>query len=246
MTSTFYSPAPPSGLGASAPTAVLQLETETKPRTSAADQDPFRYLLLLRFALFNLAAFALFGMAWTQGWIAQVVLADQTGLSVAILAVFTVGLALCAVKVWRVSSELNCLRDATACKGSWARSYLRDIRGRSAGSRAIMASALRAKVFVRIAVVRNIANSLVLLGLIGTVLGFIIALSGIDPRAASDVTAISPMVSRLLRGMSVALYTTLVGAVLNLWLTVNYHLLSGGAVALVTTLIGLGEAHART
>ncbi len=231
MTSISYSSAQPFGFEAPA---------------SAAGQDPFRYLLLLRFALFNLAALTLFGMAWTQGWIARVVLADQTGLSVAIFAVFTVGLALCAAKVWRVSSELNCLRDATACKGSWAKSYLREIGGRNAGSRAIMASALRAKVFVRIAVVRNIANSLVLLGLIGTVLGFIIALSGVDPQAASDVTAISPMVSRLLSGMSVALYTTLVGAVLNLWLTVNYQLLSSGAVALVVTLIGLGESHART
>ena len=246
MTSTLYTFAPPFGFRGPASAAVLNLETGTSPGTSAAGQDPFRYLLLLRFVLFNLAAFALVGMAWTQGWIAQVLLADQTGLSVAILAVFIVGLALCAAKVWRVSSELNCLRDATACKGSWATSYLREIRGRSAGSRAIMASALRAKVFVRIAVVRNIANSLVLLGLIGTVLGFIIALSGVDAQAASDVSAISPMVSRLLSGMSVALYTTLVGAVLNLWLTVNYQILSGGAVALVTTLIGLGESHART
>jgi len=245
MSSTSYSSTQPFGFRGPSSTAVLQLETGNSPGDFDASQDPFRYLLLLRFALFNLAAFAFLGMAWTQSWIAQVVLADQTGLSIAILAVFTAGLALCAAKVWRVSTELNCLRDATACKGSWAISYLREIRGRSAGSRAIMASALRAKVFVRIAVVRNIANSLVLLGLIGTVLGFIIALSGVDARAASDVTAISPMVSRLLSGMSVALYTTLVGAVLNLWLTVNYQLLSSGAVALVTTLIGLGESHAR-
>ncbi len=118
--------------------------------------------MLLRFALFNLATFTLFAMAWNQGWIARVVLADQTGLSVAILAVFTVGLALCAAKVWRVSSELNCLRDGAVCKGSRAKSYLREITGRSAGSRAIMASALRAKVFVRIAVVRNIARSVIL------------------------------------------------------------------------------------
>jgi len=209
-------------------------------------QDPFKYLLLLRFALFNLAAFALLGMAWSQGWIADVVSADQTGLSVAIFAVFAVGLGLSATKVWRVSTELNCLRDADACKGTWAKSYLGEIRGRSAGSRAIIASALRATVFGRIAVVRTFANSLVLLGLIGTVLGFIIALSGVDPEAASNVSAVSPMVSRLLSGMSVALYTTLVGAVLNLWLVVNFHLLSAGTVVLVAKLIGLGETHARS
>ncbi len=102
MTSISYSSVQPFGLGAPA---------------AAAGRDPFRYLLLLRFALFNLAAFTLFGMAWTQGWIARVVLADQTGLSVAIFAVFTVGLALCAAKVWRVSSELNCLGATPRLRG---------------------------------------------------------------------------------------------------------------------------------
>ena len=93
---------------------------------------------------------------------------------------------------------------------------------------------------------RHIANSLVLLGLIGTVLGFIIALSGIEPGAAASVKAIGPMVSNLIRGMSVALYTTLVGAVLNLWLTVNYNQLARDTVRLVTDLVALGEANART
>jgi biopolymer transport protein ExbB/TolQ len=122
---------------------------------------------------------------------------------------------------------------------------LQAIRGRNAGSRSIMASTFRSKVFVRIAVVRNIANSLVLLGLIGTVVGFIIALSGVDPATVGDVTSVSPMVSRLLNGMSVALYTTLVGGVLNLWLSVNYQLLAAGAATMLTTAISLGEVHAR-
>ena len=93
--------------------------------------------------------------------------------------------------------------------------------------------------------VRHIANSLVLLGLIGTVIGFVIALSGVDPCAVGDVRNITPMVTNLLQGMSVALYTTLVGAVLNLWLTVNYHILAGGAVKLLTGVVALGEANAR-
>ena len=43
---------------------------------------------------------------------------------------------------------------------------------------------------------------------------------------------------------STALYTTLVGAVLNVWLMVNYHLLAGGTVKLITALVELGEEHA--
>jgi hypothetical protein len=38
------------------------------------------------------------------------------------------------------------------------------------------------------------------------VIGFIIALSGVDPATAGDVNAIGPMVSALIGGMSVALY----------------------------------------
>ncbi len=84
-----------------------------------------------------------------------------------------------------------------------------------------------------------------LLGLIGTVLGFIIALSGVDPQAVAEVHQVAPMVSQLIGGMSVALYTTLVGSVLSLWLIVNYHILAGGAVKLLTGLVRLGEANAR-
>ena len=91
---------------------------------------------------------------------------------------------------------------------------------------------------------RQVAASLVLLGLIGTVLGFVIALSGVNPETAGDVRAIAPMVTALISGMSVALYTTLVGAVLHLWLMVNYRFLAGGAVKLATSLVSLGEANA--
>ena len=74
--------------------------------------------------------------------------------------------------------------------------------------------------------IRYVGNLLVLLGLIGTVLGFIHALSGVDEKSATDVSAIAPMVARLVEGMGIALYTTLVGAVLNVWLMANHRLIS--------------------
>lgn len=89
--------------------------------------------------------------------------------------------------------------------------------------------------------IRHFANALVLLGLIGTVIGFVIALSGVDPATASDIKSISPMVSELLAGMAVALYTTLAGAVLNLWLMINHRLLAGATTRLVTSLVERGE-----
>lgn len=206
---------------------------------------PHHYLLMLRFALINLVGLALLGAAQTQGLVAQVVVADRTYLSVVIFLVFLCGLGVCARKVWQTSGELNQVRAFDPLVPSRAAEYLASLRGADGNTRGILASALRLKLGQRIAVVRNIAGSLVILGLIGTVIGFIIALSGVQPEQASDVKAITPMVSTLIAGMSTALYTTLVGSVLNVWLMINYHLLVGGTVRLITALLEFGETHAR-
>lgn len=203
--------------------------------------DPQRYLLLLRFALLNLVAFGLLGAAWAQGLVDRVITADRTYLSVVIFFVFLVGFAICAWKVWQTSREYNDVRSYDPESPSSAARYVAPLLDRDAKSRANLTSALRMELSHRIAVVRNIANSLVILGLIGTVLGFIIALSGVDPENASDVSAITPMVSTLIEGMSTALYTTLVGAVLNVWLMANHQLLAGGTVKLISGLVSLAE-----
>ena len=82
------------------------------------------------------------------------------------------------------------------------------------GRRSIKSQMVRLKVSNRIAFVNYKANSLVFLGLVGTVIGFIVALSGVDPVTISIAKAVGPLVANLIQGMSIALYTTLVGAVL--------------------------------
>lgn len=208
----------------------------------------FRYLLILRFSLVNLVAGALLAAAYLQGWIAPIFRTDTTHLSHLIGVVFLAGLALCAWRIVQTSRELNVAKefDIFAPKPSRALAYITMVRGRGADSRMIAVQALRSRFAHRIAPVHHIANSLVVLGLIGTVIGFIIALSGVKPEVASDVGAVAPMVSRLIQGMSVALYTTLVGAVLNIWLMVDYRILASGTATLANTIIELGETHARS
>ncbi|MEK9754179.1 MAG: hypothetical protein VW338_13370, partial [Rhodospirillaceae bacterium] len=62
--------------------------------------------------------------------------------------------------------------------------------------------------------------------------------------AAGDAARVSAIISNLISGMSVALNTTLVGAVFYVWLIVNYRLLAGGTVDLLTATLGLGLGHA--
>lgn len=227
---------------------LLTLAYERRDRAAdSADGavERYRWLLLLRFALVNLAALALVGAAWAGGWLDSVLTADATGLCALIAAVFLVGLGRASERVWLLSRELNDLAHGRSGAASKVGEHLARLAHADATTRATLAATLRLKLAQRIGGVKHIAASLVLLGLIGTVVGFVIALSGVDPSNAADPASIGPMVATLIAGMSTALYTTLVGAVLNIWLMLNYRILEGGAVHLYTRLVELGEHHGR-
>jgi hypothetical protein len=208
---------------------------------TADDPSLYTYLLALRFGTINAVALALLGAAWLQGWLSTLVITDTTHLVAAITGVFVVGLVMCARIAMQLSQELNQVKARHPRPGSRVAAHLASIAGRDGQSRALLASTLKLKLASRLTPVRHLANSLVILGLIGTVIGFIIALAGVDPETAADVSSIGPMVSTLIEGMSVALYTTLVGAVLNVWLMLNYRLVESGTVRLLTAIIERGE-----
>jgi hypothetical protein len=210
------------------------------------DPISYRYLLLLRFGLVNLVAFALVGTAAGQGWLDLIFGAEGAIYSFVIVVVFVVGLVWSAQRAWRISRALNEIKHFELTSDAAAPAYLRMIENHDAQSRAILASTLRLKLASRLAPIRHLANSLVLLGLVGTVVGFIIALSGVRPDAASYVGTIGPMVTTLINGMSVALHTTLVGSLLHLWLMVNVRMLEGGTIKLLTATVELGERHVRS
>ncbi|MEC7647246.1 MAG: hypothetical protein VX900_02640 [Pseudomonadota bacterium] len=67
--------------------------------------------------------------------------------------------------------------------------------------RSIKSQMVWLKVSNRIAFVNYKANSLVFLGLVGTVIGFIVALSGVDPVTISIAKAVGPLVANLIQGM---------------------------------------------
>ena len=198
--------------------------------------DPLRSLLLLRYTLFNVLAFSLLGVAFTLGYVERVIEADQTYLSVVIFIVFLVGLGLCTHRIWQTNSEIDALNSPSGIASPKVAHLVTAISSDKAESRSNLSGSMRMRVAHRISVVRHLGNTLILLGLIGTVLGFIIALSGVDPEKASDVNSIAPMVSTLIKGMSTALYTTLIGSILNVWLMANYQLLTGGTVQLISSL----------
>jgi len=209
---------------------------------SAAGREPdlYRDRLVLRFAALNLGGLALLAAAWHEGWLAVLAAGDVTGLVRVIVAVFALGLVWCALRVVEIGGELNEVRRPRPTPESETARFLARLEGAAGDARGSLEQAMRQRLASRLVPIRHLASTLVLLGLIGTVLGFVIALSGVDAEAVSDVSAIAPMISTLIEGLGVALHTTLVGAVLNIWLMLDYRLLEAGAAKLHVALLERG------
>ena len=194
----------------------------------------YRYLLLFRWLLINLVGVFLLSVAYVYGGIDLVLASDKTYLSVLIFGVFLCGLVISGFKAFQLSREINHVKNLKE-KSKWRRMIL-DME-KEGTNHARIIETLRIRLISRNTWLKWLANSLVLLGLIGTVVGFIIALSGVDPSLVSDIDVIGKMIAILISGLATALYTTLVGAVFNVWLSANHLLLSQGTANLMASLM---------
>ncbi len=201
----------------------------------------YKFLLVLRFSLINILGIIFLIVTYTQGYIAKAIDADITNVILLIFFLFLLGLIISGIRTFWISKQLNYATEKSKELNSITNHYLQNIKNLDASARSNLASSLRIKLANKINLVKFIANTLVILGLIGTVIGFIIALSGVDGGVSSDPEEISKMITTLIQGMSVALYTTLAGSICSVWLNICYHILSSGANKLLAKIIEIGE-----
>src|SRR5262249_29392163 len=69
--------------------------------------------------------------------------------------------------------------------------------------------------------VQWLATHVVRIGLLGTVVGLIIAFAAAKAGGSADPNEIKPMIAAVVNGMYVSLYATLLGIGTNLWLKIN-------------------------
>lgn len=180
-----------------------------------------------RVVLLNLAGAALLAAGWAYGLVGAVLAADDVHISKINFALFLLGVGL---TVWHMRAIARQAAGSPQTMGS------------DPAVRAASATAMRMELTHRLLPIRHIASMLVIIGLIGTIVGFIIALSGVSPEAAQDADKIGPMIATLMHGIAMSLFKTLVGAVLNVWLMVNYRMVESAASSLLRRAILMGEA----
>lgn len=88
-----------------------------------------------------------------------------------------------------------------------------------------------------------IADLMLKLGLLGTVIGFILMLASIDDMSQIDIEAVQQVLTSMSGGMRVALYTTLTGLTAGILLGIQHQLLDQAADELMAQVVEISEVH---
>jgi MotA/TolQ/ExbB proton channel family len=85
------------------------------------------------------------------------------------------------------------------------------------------------------------ASAAIKLGLLGTVVGFIVMSMQISRMQLFDISEVQNLLKQMTLGMAIALYTTLVGLAANLWLGLQLLLLDRMADKVAASILGGGD-----
>ena len=163
-----------------------------------------RNLLIYRFLIVNLLAVLAGIVAGDRGWIQPLYGNDFTYLTSITTALFAVCWATTFRRVLGVSQQMNAAKKA----GHW---YLKP--------------GAVDKAWAKVAWLGDVSGWLVGLGLLGTIIGFSYALSGVNTASLGSAGGVSDAIGPLMEGMRVALNTTIIGAIFSTWNEVNQRML---------------------
>ena len=189
-------------------------------------------IFLKSLVLFGVISFV-FAVLGTEGLLALVIESDRSRLSVVIILIYIVA----SVHWLLISWDLSCQRVALELEGdayeeSRVAHFLRTLA--DAGTRQYEALADRLQ--NRHVVGHFIADALLKLGLLGTIIGFILMLLPVAQIEDFDTNLVQQLMVQMSAGMAVALYTTLAGLVTSTLLKLQYLLADGALSELLTDL----------
>ncbi len=199
----------------------------------------------------TISGLVLFGffVVWRYHFIDQIIEADITRLSLIIGVVFLVACGYLGVSAYRLSQMNFCFlhrigtgrsAEIHRTKSSAIDEYL-DLMLHPNRENTLHDEAMHAWLAEQIHKGHRlgwfISDSLIRLGLVGTVIGFIIMLGSVYNLEGDDISVLQDLMSSMGGGMQVALYTTLTGISLSLVLGVYCKNLDSGADELVSRVI---------
>ena len=174
---------------------------------------PFRHHLLYRLLIFDVCATAALVWGLAAGFVWPLFETDTSRISFAIVAVFLIGKASLFQRVAKVSRLKNSLKG-----GITAWDPIRKIKPASFQAKQEHLG--------------DMVEAVAILGLVGTLVGLAMVIQSLDPTA--DYAA---AIEQIKEGGSIAVNTSIVGAIAGLWLNVGRRML---ATATTTMLADAG------
>lgn len=227
--------------------------------------------LLLKWMVLTAVAIFAFFVAATYGLVSEVFTVDRTYISFGITLLFVVTSLHCMVRILFISQQLNLagqaakmiaeapqqfsLVDDRATVGdgrtmpfSVLADHVRDLilKARTKPGRLDQTLLLRAfeeKLHGAQSIGFFIAETMLRLGLLGTVIGFIFMLAPLTNVESIDVGQMREILASMSGGMAVALYTTLCGLIGGILLKLEYYFLEGGTEELVAMVAEITEVY---
>lgn len=187
--------------------------------------------ILAKWSIINFFWAALLAACWHQGWLSYIFEKDVTFISHGIAVGGILVLILSAWKTFQVSRQL---RNHAVMRAD----YINKIKQWGETARADLREALKTNLMSYVSFVEYFATSALAVGVLGTVVGLVMGFSTLNPSDVANIENAGPAVAQLLKGMSVAFHTTLVGGIINLWLRTNHYLLVQGQSNLFSKIMG--------
>ena len=178
--------------------------------------------IMTRLSITNILWLALLGATWQQGWLQYVFTKDISFIShgIAIFSAMVIVLSL-----WKGMQLSNRLRNPLPDR--------KIISDNPENGKEI----LRNDLVNYVSFIEFFATTALAVGVLGTVIGLILGFSNVDSSLLSNVENAGTTVAEVLKGLSVAFHTTLVGGVANLWLRTNHFMLTQFAVKVYSSAI---------
>ena len=223
-------------------------------------KNTFHFRLLLNWSIYAGVLVFLIWLSMQIGVLMPIYLKDPTKVTYLISLIFVCGTIHCGLRAYYLSVQLNAIIDIHQQKLSWddsdslpaefLRTVIKSLKGQTIDARdkGVPESdkSLITEIFAEEAHSQHefgwfMTSLLVKLGLLGTVIGFVMMLeplSGLESFAIEDIQGV---LTNMTAGMSLALNTTLLGLIGSMLLSFQYLLLDRGADELVARTVNYME-----
>ncbi len=173
------------------------------------------------------------------GLLQQLILSDKSSVSLLIIGIYiltSLHFIYSSLVISRQFMEIK--QRSNTCKNIAINTYFNDLNAQPVTSDRIntLLAVLDIRIRSRYSFGFLIADLMMKLGLLGTVVGFIIMLGSLEDLNSVDISVMQKLLADMSNGMKIALYTTLTGMLAGIFLNAKYNFLDWAADHLMNDL----------